>query len=333
MLTLRTFTIVLILGMTTLVLSWPCASVSAQTLTGPQMQTLLPNENDLPGFLRVAPAGENPPAAGMTSPATALHDQIWSPDSSTLSTQPDRSLGGMRRVLYSSDGLYFVEMRLELCTTTKAAQAQLQQFINGSSGIFNKGSFTGVSSIGDQSLFLPADIYGSSLIFRAGNIFVLVSGRGSAGFRRKGGASLVFSPTAVEAIAYQILLRASQQTALTGVSVQNAHLAVNGHALPQNALKVAGRVYVPVQEFAKAMGLTSRWNSKTGALTLTGANRKSITLTAGSTAATIGGAKAAALTVPVLKDGGEPVMTLDDLLRLTGGRITSHAGNTVQVKG
>ncbi len=333
MLTLRTFVTVLTLGLTILVLSWPYASASAQALVAPQMQALLPDANDLPGFLRLAPAGENPPVGGVTSPATALHDQIWPPTAGASSTQPDRSLGGMRRVLYSSDGLYFVEMRMELCTTVKAAQAQLQQFVSGSSGIFNTGTFTGSSIIGDQSLFLPADIYGSSLIFRAGNIFVLVSGRESAGPSRTGGPSLVFPPEAVESIAYQILLRASQQTALTGVPAQNAHLAVNGHALPKNALKVAGRVYVPVQEFAKAMGLTSRWNNKTGALTLSGLNRKTVTLTAGSAQASVGGVKAAALTVPVLKSGGQPVMTLDDLLTLTGGRVTGHAGNTVQVKG
>ena len=56
-------------------------------------------------------------------------------------------------------------------------------------------------------------------------------------------------------------------------------------------------------------------------------------LTAGSTAATVGGAKAAVLAVPVFKDGGEPVMALSDLLALTGGHVTGHAGNTVQVKG
>ena len=66
------------------------------------------------------------------------------------------------------------------------------------------------------------------------------------------------------------------------------------------------------------MGLTSRWDNKTGALTLSGPRRRTVALTAGSTAATVGGMKAAALAVPVLKDSGEPVMALSDLLRLTG---------------
>jgi len=134
-------------------------------------------------------------------------------------------------------------------------------------------------------------------------------------------------------VAGQVLLRASQEARLTGVSAHDARLAVNGHALPKNALLVGKQTYVPVREFAKAMGLTSGWNAKTGALTLSGPKQKTVALTAGSMAATVGGAKAAALAVPVLKDGGEPVMALSDLLRLTGGRVTGRVGNTVQVKG
>ena len=137
----------------------------------------------------------------------------------------------------------------------------------------------------------------------------------------------------MEAVAYQIQLRAAQQPELTGVTIQQASMSVNGHALPKNALQLAGQTYVPVAEFAKAMGLTSRWDTKTGALTFSGPGRKSVALTAGSTAATIDGTKAAALSVPVLKQNGEPVMTLADLLAVTGGRIVKQNGNTVQVKG
>ena len=213
--------------------------VHAQGLTGEQLQALLPDEKNLPGFLRVAPEGEDPPIPGMDSPATPLHDQIWLPDAGSVSAkagqgmvaQPSHSLGGMRRTLYSANGLYFIEMRVELCETREAAGAQLQDFLHGSSGIFNKGTFTGSSVIGDESLFLPADIYGSPLIFRAGNLFVLVTGRPSASVSRNGGHPAVFPPEAVEDLAYQILLRASQKVALTGVSSRSARLAVNGHTM------------------------------------------------------------------------------------------------------
>ena len=113
---------------------------------------------------------------------------------------------------------------------------------------------------------------------------------------------------------------------------QQAQVAVNGHALPKGAILVGKQVYVPVQAFAKAMGLTSRWDSKTGSLTLSGAGRKTIALTAGSTATKRGTVAGASLTVPVLKQSGQPVMTLEDLLTLTGGRIVGQSGGKVQVK-
>ena len=143
----------------------------------------------------------------------------------------------------------------------------------------------------------------------------------------------VFPGAAVEAVAYQILLRVSQQTALTGVTAQTAHLAVNGHTLSKSALRLAGQTYVPVTEFARAMGYTSLWNTKTGTLTLSGKGRKTVMLTAGSLAASVGGTASAPLKTPVLKQDGQPVMTLDDLLTVTGGRITGRTGDSVQVKG
>ena len=339
MLTLRISAALSLLCLASLAFSWPCGASSIQPLVASHLKSLMLDENDLPNFTHFVPAGEGAPIAGVNSPATT-YDQLWAPftqdthpetDPATI-TDPDRSLGGMRRVLYSADGMYFIEMRMELCPTGADAEAQLQKFLRGSSAIFSEGTFTGTSVIGDESLFRPADYYGSTLIFRAGDVFVMVSGRQSFGSNRNGGPSSVFPPEAVEAVAYQILLRAAQQPELTGVTPQQASVNINGHALPKNVLMLGKQVYVPVAEFAKAMGLTSRWNAKTGALTLSGAGHKAVALTAGSTAAKVGGMAAAALKVSVLKQAGQPVMTLDDLLTLTGGRVTGRSGNVVQVK-
>ena len=231
--------------------------------------------------------------------------------------------------MYSDSGHYELDMTITLYDTPEVAKKDLDDSIRTSSGRFQPGSFTSPEAIGDESWFLPQNGKFKTLTFRLGRMVVLVEGSRS----RLATTDLEFPPAAVEAVAYQILLRASQQAKLVGVPDQNTRLAVNGHALPQNALLVGKQTYVPVREFAKAMGLTSGWDAKTGALTLTGAGRKAVALTAGSTQATVGGAKASALVVPVLKDGGEPVMALSDLLALTGGRVTGHMGNTVQVKG
>jgi len=52
---------------------------------------------------------------------------------------------------------------------------------------------------------------------------------------------------------------------------------------------------------------------------------------AGGMGATV--ARARVLSVPVLKQNGQAVMTLTDLLAVMGGRIVGKSGNTVQVKG
>ncbi len=233
------------------------------------------------------------------------------------------------RSLYSEDGEFHLVLTMNICDAPETAHLEVQEFLQACSTRFQQGTFSGASALGDESWFNPSGY--STLIGRKGRVAFLIEGRRSFLASRRGNFPR-FPKAAVEAVAYQILLRASQQAKLTGGTAQNTRLAVNGHALPQNALLVGRQSYVPVREFAKAMGLTSGWDAKTGALTLTGAGCKAVALTAGSTA-TVGGAKAAALAVPVPKDAGEPVRALSDLLTLTGGRVTGHAGNTVQVKG
>ena len=311
-------------------------STCAQGVTQQQLQTLIPDQQDLQGFIRVWPAGEfiNPDGS---SRAGGIKDQVildgredeHHPGWVTLPDQDGR-MSQIKRSLYSESGEFELVMTINICDTPESAQLEVQHFLQVCSARLLQGAFSGASAIGDESWFNPGGY--STLIGRSGRmVFLIEASRSSLASRR--GNSPRFPEAAVEAVAYQILLRASQQAKLIGGTAQNTHLAVNGHALPKNALLLGKQTYVPVKEFAKAMGLTSGWDTKTGALTLSGPKHKTVALTAGSTQATVGGAKAAALTVPVLKDGGQPVMALSDLLRLTGGRITGHAGNTVQVRG
>lgn len=307
-----------------------------QRVTKQQLQMLVPGQQDLQGFMQVRPAGELPEG---WAPA------IWSPQTQTL-TEPVspaipledevtlEDVATLTRTFYSQNGLYRMEMQVELCPTPAAAAEEITAYRHSCQSVFVPGAFDGKPAVGDESWVLPSMMGGTDnvLIIRIGRMMVLVAGGLSSSAARHQ-LRTEFPKAAVEAAAYQVLLRASQQAMLTGVSAQDAKVSINGHALPKNALRVGSQVYIPVKEFARAMGLTSGWDAKTGALTLSGPKRKTVALTAGSTAATVGGAKAAALMVPVLKDGGEPVMALSDLLTLTGGRVTSRVGNTVQVKG
>ena len=311
-------------------------SARAQGATQQQLQTLIPDQQDLQGFTRVRPFGEfaNPDGS---SRAGVIEDQVilggqedeHHPGWVTLPDQDGR-MSQIKRSLYSESGEFELVMTVNICDTPEAAHLEVQHFLQVCSTRLLQGTFSGAPAIGDESWFNPSGY--STLIGRSGRMVFLIEGSRSFLASRRSNSPR-FPEAAVEAVAYQILLRASQQAKLIGGTAQNTRLAVNGHALPKNALLVGKQTYVPVKEFAKAMGLTSGWDTKTGALTLSGPKHKTVALTAGSTQATVGGAKAAALTVPVLKDGGQPVMALSDLLRLTGGRITGHAGNTVQVRG
>ena len=322
-------------------------SALAQGTTQEQLQMLTPSKQDLQGFTAIRPAGELPSTRSYShsqkkwvepvSPASPLHDEIvvnadasqWQLGWAQLSNHPGK-FDQITRSLYTSDGLYQLTMTINVCDSPDMAKDEVREYLRGCSTRFQPGTFSSSSAIGDESWFNPSGY--STLIFQAGKSVVVINGALSHSASQE---RIIppFPERAVEATAYQILFRASQQPELTGVLSQQASMSVNGHAVPKNALVVSGKTYVPVTEFAKAMGLTSYWDAKTGALTLSGAGRKTVALKVGSTGATVGGAKAAALSVPVLKQDGEPVMTLADLLAVTGGRVTGRSGNDVQVKG
>lgn len=192
------------------------------------------------------------------------------------------------------------------------------------------GDFHGDSPLGDESWVNAAGIYSNAMLFRFGRLVVFISGSAS-GLAMRQGKSKAFPQAAVEAVAYQILLAASRQAYLTGVSAQTPRLMVNGKPLNGKPLMTSKQIYVPVVEFAKAMGLQSRWDSKTGALTLSAAKRQTITVTAASTEAKVG-AKSVALKTPVLRGANQPVMALDDLLMLVKGKVITRKGDTVEVK-
>ena len=313
-------------------------SASAQNTSEQHLSALMPGEQDLQGFTRVRPAGEihTPEAYSQSehkwshplSPAAPTEDDVrlnvgaseWMPGRQSAPGRTDQ-ISRIERNLYSLDGAFHLLVRVTTCASPAAASQELGNFRRGCSRFLVPGSLTGEAQMGDES-WVPEQPRSDFIAFRYGRIMALVSGDRSSVASRQGMDS-AFPVAALEAVAYQILLRESQQ----------AHVNVNGHALPKGALMVGRQTYVPVREFARAMGLTSGWDTKTGALTLSGPKRKTVVLTAGSTAATVGGAKAAALAVPVLKDAGQPVMALSDLLALTGGRVTGRAGNTVRVGG
>ena len=295
-------------------------------ITQVQLAALSPDEQDLSNFVRIQPACDTWDKQSRVLTDGFGLDEEFLP---LLPSGPNiEHVSTLYRLLYTSDAVYSIRIVVRLADTPASAKHVLFDSSMRQTP-FKHGTFDSPISIGDES-WCSFD-GGSKLLFRAGRVVVDLSGELSNDARNSGNYPQ-FPHAALEAVAYQIMLRAAQQPELTDVTPEQASVKINGHALPKNALMLGKQVYVPVAEFAKAMGLTSRWNAKTGVLTLSGAGHKTVTLTAGSTAAKVGGMAAAALKVPVLKQAGQPVMTLDDLLTLTGGRVTGRSGNTVQVK-
>ena len=314
----------------------------AQTITQQQLASLVPDEQDIQGFVRLRPVGELPPKGTFQngqwveqqSPSVTVDDDVqldmdaskWVYGCANLQGEVGR-VSHLVRNLYSTDGVYHVEIHFSLCPSPAVAKDELTAIRGGSSGSFETGNFANTVIIGDESWTLLGHNF-KYLIFRAGNLVVDISGSPSDSALRQG-LSASFPPSAVEAIAYQTLMRASRQAKVTGVSAHNARMAVNGKSLFNQAFTVNQQVFVPVAEFARAVGMQSRWNVQTGALMLSGAGHQSVALTAGSTTATVG-TKVAALQTPVLKKNGQPVMALHDLAALLGGRVVKR-GNTFQV--
>ena len=311
--------------------SLPSPRVYAQTEANTsQLQSLIPDAQDLPGFTRVRPAGwGHKSIMGEPSLAVVVEDKVtmdadasqWAPGWQPIQGSAGR-YNQITRCLYSTDDVHYLLVTVNACDTPQTAAAELQAQRQASSAHFEPGIFSGSNAIGDESWFDA----GGGLFYRVSNLFVELAGNGWVSQTNPEQVT----PAAVETVADEILLRASGQAKLTGVSAHDAHVAVNGRPLANNTRLASGQVYVPVTEFAQAMGYTSRWDAKTGGLTLSKAAHQSVTLTAGSTAAKVG-TRAVALKTPVLKEKGQPVMTLADLLTLVDGRVVQK-GDTYQVK-
>lgn len=227
--------------------------------------------------------------------------------------------------------MYFLSIEVFLCDSSETAETALNSYKFSSSGVFKAGTFFGKNNIGDESWILRGGGTSSNvLIFRAGRLMGVITGSQSR-LSTPRGPTMRFPSAAIEAVANTVLLRAARQPDLTGIFAQTARLTVNGSPLSGNSLTVGKQVYVPAMEFAKAMGLQSQWDEKTGTLTLSGPNQQPITVTATSTDARVG-QKSVSLKTPVLKEANQPVMALDDLLTLVKGKVISREGNAVEVK-
>ena len=231
----------------------PGRPARAEHVTREQLRSLMPDEADLPGFLRLQLSQFKPSQdpTGADSDFVRLNHDVteWMPG------RPSTPAGAgtvsvISRNFVSRNGYFTLRIEITLCDTPEAAREEVTNFRRGAQSGYWPGTLSGGPRIGEESWYASRN----ALLCRQGRIMVFVNGDTTPHADKQENVS-GFPIPALEALAYEVLLRASQQSALTGVPARSATPAVNGHALPKDALMVAGRVYVPVQEFAKAMRL------------------------------------------------------------------------------
>ena len=247
-------------------------SAHAEGLTRKQLQSLIPDENDLQGFVRVLPGSDTPSllkngnaAAAPQVAAQPVTDAIFLrndpagffPWFSTFSETV--SVGAIKRLFQSADGTFDLDIEVVLCDSPEAAHAQLSH-LHWTAGMWVPGGLTGPRIIGDESLALVKNGRTKTLAFRYGSLLAVIEGdRSNRSFMFNRALTVqTIPPAAVEAVAYLILLRASWQAGLVGVPARDVRLLGDGHAPPKESLMVGKQIYFPAREFTKAINSAVR---------------------------------------------------------------------------
>ncbi len=293
----------------------------------------LPPGPSLPVFAQTRPPNEIPPPAGdVNYPAQRIADivEFGKPlalDAAGTHVSVDRIV----RRLYSVDGVYYARMELMVCASPGDAAVLLDELARRGMVPWRPGAYGGQACVGDASWTHVGGPSGHVLMFRFGPVVVEIDGSLSTAAARAD-LRAEFPPEAVEAIAETILLRLSRVASIAGKGSGSAAVAVNGQALPGRATLVSGQPKVAVADVAKLAGWKVAWDAKTGKVALSRGGRQ-VRLAAGSMSATVGGgAKQVALKSPVLKDAGQPVMDLGELVGLLGGKVVEKTAERVSVK-
>jgi hypothetical protein len=327
MLQMRTNLLQLTLCITLAGLPWP-VPLRAQQITREQLLALTPDETDLPGFVRIQPADEKPPAGNTHFPARPLEDRIRLNVNLAESTRSRTGIvSSISRALYSTDDVFRMSMKVILCDSVDTAhQELLAPFGNARP---SPGMFGGRPSIGDESWYYHFSD-SNTLVIRLGRSVIHLEGCLSNVASRQG-VRAEFPALAVEAVANMILLRLAKHPELTGVKTESLTVTVNGSPLSQAPVAVGGRVFVSVLGAAKAAGMECAWDAKTGNLTLSRGTERPVALIAGVSLANVNAVSKGSLRAFVLKEAGQPVMELQDLVRLLKGKVVKREGGKLEV--
>ena len=313
------------------------------------LQAIVPGEEDFQGFLRQSFSSKQP--AGLVG--AFYLDQFEGkviPDvfhlDVDLSKAPFNRLNQghvstLERVLFSADGFWSINLQVHFCDPVETAKSYLNESTLGMQAVWKQGTLLGTVPIGDESRIIDASSKYDLLLFRFGPIVARVE-MNSTGNSEAYGITLEAPLSLVEAIAHMIMLKASRQPFMSYRSTSkkpagppkpyfsaadfgvpepvdlSVPVRVNGELLPLHSCQqFGGQTYIPVLTFADAayQDLSARWEANVGALMLY-SSFTGVTLAAGSIIVKEGPPVKKTLKVPLLKDGNDPYMALDDLLSL-----------------
>ncbi|NLC58548.1 MAG: hypothetical protein GX774_17080 [Armatimonadetes bacterium] len=284
-------------------------------LTKQHVQTLLPQDAELPGF--------TPVLFPMFSPHLPVHPLPGAEVEGLEARTLDASLHGVVTRIDRGweNGPFELRLSARIWDSEATARAEVDYCRRTSSVVMDPGGPMG--PVGDWSWSLEGSIF-----VQAGRFSGVVIG-GLTREARRAGERAVFPPALRQALAHAFVVRASRIPEVSEVKSQAATVEANSKRLPQGAATlVCGQVYVRPLALAAALGWQSEWDAERGVLTLRHPQwpaTKKLVLPA------VPGQVEESVTVPLWIDQGQPLMTLADLAQAIGGRLTAGADGIYRV--
>ncbi len=299
-----------------------------QTPTEDQLRLLLPTAKELQGFVRfndsttigelvsTVPKGEAEFSIPGHPPVQVIKDRIFMNREQPTLEGAIENFSLLERSFYTANANLHLAMSVRACTSTKSSWAAFLA-LHGSAPQ-TPGKHASSDEIGTKSTTLNGD--SPTLNFYHQKIAVHLNGSQS-NVAERAHSTIKFPAQSLDSIAFLIFLKAARHPELTGVTSRPVKVLVNGEAITAgNPIVVGKTVYVPAIDIAKKAGFVATWDEPTGKLFITSETR-AVNLLAGFDKAITANGKITKMKMPVLKEGGLPVMSLTDLVDVLGGKL------------
>ncbi len=299
-----------------------------QSTTEDQLRSLLPTARELRGFVRFSdgssigefvstmPKGEFDHLGTGQHPELTVKDRIFMDRDQLTSGGDTEKCNIIERGFYTSDGNLGLAIYYKLCRSVAASKGAFLG--NMGSAPQTQGRHSSSEEIGTESTFKQSEF--PLINFYQSKVAVRIVGSQS-NVARKSHSQIQYPAESLDSIAYLILLKAARHPELTDVKSRPVKVYVNDQAITSGFPIMVGKtVYVPAIDLAKKAGFAAKWDERTGKLVIT-VKSNTVTFLAGFDKAMTGNGKISKMKMPVLKEGGLPVMSLMDIVDVLGGKV------------